>query len=93
MILLEHLLESLGKEFRKKLQNLLKNKEGIRNEMFYPYSNGKIEAKNTHIKALKRASYGVKSFENTDLYDQSINQSKITKNLSQNEVHSDPDLI
>ncbi|MDW0321689.1 hypothetical protein QQ397_13470, partial [Enterococcus faecium] len=24
---------------------------------------------------------------------QSINQSKITKNLSQNEVHSDPDLI
>ncbi|MGN3019864.1 hypothetical protein ACTFYN_05060, partial [Enterococcus faecium] len=25
--------------------------------------------------------------------DQSINQSKITKNLSQNEVHSDPDLI
>ncbi|OSP57148.1 hypothetical protein EFP6CSP_15740, partial [Enterococcus faecium] len=26
-------------------------------------------------------------------FDQSINQSKITKNLSQNEVHSDPDLI
>ncbi|MCJ9765242.1 hypothetical protein L6E00_04035, partial [Enterococcus faecium] len=28
-----------------------------------------------------------------NLFDQSINQSKITKNLSQNEVHSDPDLI
>ena len=74
MILLEHLLESLGKEFRKKLQNLLKNKEGIRNEMFYPYSNGKIEAKNTHIKALKRASYGVKSFENMRIQIYMINQ-------------------
>ncbi|MBO1299135.1 transposase, partial [Enterococcus sp. DIV1271a] len=29
-----------------------------------PYSNGKIEAKNTHIKTLKRVSYGFKSFEN-----------------------------
>lgn len=32
--------------------------------MIYPYSNGKIEAKNTHIKTLKRVSYGFKSFEN-----------------------------
>ncbi len=31
--------------------------------MIYPYSNGKIEAKNTHIKTLKRVSYGFKSFE------------------------------
>ncbi|NSP79994.1 transposase, partial [Enterococcus faecalis] len=28
------------------------------------YSNGKIEAKNTHIKILKRVSYGFKSFSN-----------------------------
>ncbi|MGX6973350.1 transposase, partial [Vagococcus lutrae] len=33
----------------------------------YPYSNGKIEAKNTHIKTLKRVSYGFKSFENMKL--------------------------
>ncbi|MBO6315699.1 hypothetical protein EGK50_12405, partial [Enterococcus faecium] len=26
-----------------------------------PYSNGKIEAKNTHIKTMKRVSYGFKS--------------------------------
>nr|OTP18420.1 transposase [Enterococcus sp. 9E7_DIV0242] len=32
--------------------------------MIYPYSNGKIEAMNTHIKALKRVSYGFKSFQN-----------------------------
>ena len=31
--------------------------------IIYPYSNGKIEAKNTHIKTLKRVSYGFKSFE------------------------------
>ncbi len=62
--LLKHLPESLNEEFRKKLQTLLKYEEGIRNAMIYPYSNGKIKAKNTHIKALKRASYGFKSFEN-----------------------------
>ncbi|WP_288744924.1 transposase, partial [uncultured Enterococcus sp.] len=55
--------ESLNEEFRKKLQNLLKYEEGIRNPMIYPYSNGKIEAKNTHIKTLKRVAYGFKSFE------------------------------
>ena len=42
--------------------------------MFYPYSNGKIEAKNTHIKALKRASYGFKSFENMRIRIFLINQ-------------------
>lgn len=35
--------------------------------MIYPYSNGNIEAKNTHIKTLKRVSYGFKSFENMKL--------------------------
>lgn len=62
--LLRELPESLEEEFRKKLQNLLKYEEGLRNAMMYPYSNGKIEAKNTHIKTLKRVSYGFKSFEN-----------------------------
>ncbi|WP_317984165.1 transposase, partial [Enterococcus faecium] len=38
--------------------------EGITNAMIYPYTNGKIEAKNTHIKTMKRVSYGFKSFEN-----------------------------
>ena len=39
-------------------------KKVLRNAMIYPYSNGKIEAKNTHIKTLKRVSYGFNSFEN-----------------------------
>lgn len=58
-----HLLKELF-EFRKKLQNLLHYEEGVRNSILYSYSNGKIEAKNTHIKTLKRVSYGFKSFEN-----------------------------
>ncbi|SFM11400.1 transposase, partial [Enterococcus mundtii] len=44
--------------------NLLTYEEGIANAMIYPYSNGKIEAKNTHIKTMKRVSYGFRSFEN-----------------------------
>lgn len=62
--LLHQLPETLDREFRLKLQNLLRYEEGIRNALIYPYSNGKIEAKNTHIKTLKRVSYGFKSFEN-----------------------------
>ncbi|MDT2806602.1 transposase, partial [Vagococcus lutrae] len=64
---LKELPETLDSEFRKKLQNLLNYKEGIRNSLIYPYLNGKIEAKNTHIKTLKRVSYGFKSFENMKL--------------------------
>ncbi|MDY3705779.1 transposase, partial [Vagococcus lutrae] len=64
---LKELPETLDSEFRKKLQNLLHYEEGIRNSLIYPYSNGKIEAKNTHIKTLKRVSYGFKSFENMKL--------------------------
>ncbi|HAP5246006.1 hypothetical protein GST81_12690 (plasmid) [Enterococcus faecium] len=30
----------------------------------YPYCNGKIEAKNNHIKSMKRVSYGSELFEN-----------------------------
>ncbi|MCZ1302772.1 transposase, partial [Enterococcus faecium] len=33
-----------------------------------PYSNGKIEAKNTHIKTMKRVSYGFKNFRKKDEY-------------------------
>ena len=62
--LLNELPTTLEEEFRKKLQTLFKFEEVIRNAMIYPYSNGKIEAKNTHIKTLKRISYGFKSFEN-----------------------------
>ncbi|MGH2242516.1 transposase, partial [Enterococcus faecalis] len=56
--------ESLNQKFRKKLQNLLKYEQVIRNQMIYRYSKDKIEAKNTHIKTLKRVSYGYKLFEN-----------------------------
>ncbi|HAZ2729601.1 TPA: transposase, partial [Enterococcus faecalis] len=34
------------------------------NPLKYNFSNGKIEAKNTHIKTLKRVSYGFNSFTN-----------------------------
>ncbi|BDP93791.1 hypothetical protein EfmGK941_07960 [Enterococcus faecium] len=59
--LLAELPETLDDSFREKLQNLLTYEEGITNAMIYPYSNGKIEAKNTHIKTMKRVSYGFKS--------------------------------
>lgn len=62
--LLHQLPETLDKEFRLKLQNLLSYEDGIRHSMIYHYSNGKIEVKNTHIKTLNRFSYGFKSFEN-----------------------------
>ncbi len=62
--LLKELPETVDETFREKIQNLLTYEEGITNAMIYPYSNGKIEAKNTHIKTMKRVSYGFKSFEN-----------------------------
>lgn len=65
--LLTTLPADLDDTFRQKLQNLLPFKEGILNAMIYPYSNGKLEAKNTHTKTLKRISYGFKSFENMRL--------------------------
>lgn len=61
---LANLPESIDEEFKNKIQNLLKYEEGISNALIYPYSNGKLEAKNTHIKTLKRVSYGFKSFRN-----------------------------
>ncbi len=94
--LLTELPETLDGGFREKLQNLLTYEEGITNVMIYPYSNGKIEAKNTHIKTMKRVSYGFKSFENMRIRIFLINQLinvREQKNLSQNVVHSDPDLI
>ncbi|MGC3347888.1 transposase, partial [Enterococcus faecium] len=39
-----------------------------------PYTNGKIEAKNTHIKTKKRVSYAFKSFENMRIRIFLINQ-------------------
>ncbi|CAM3365657.1 Transposase IS204/IS1001/IS1096/IS1165 DDE domain-containing protein [Vagococcus fessus] len=65
--LLKELPQTLDSELRKNLQTLLIYEVSIRNSMIYPYSNGKIEAKNTHIKTLKRVSYGFKSFENMKL--------------------------
>lgn len=55
---------TLDPEFRHTIQNIENHEEGIRNALIYSYSNGKIEAKNTHIKTLKRVSYGFKSYEN-----------------------------
>lgn len=62
--LLKNLPNSLDSQFKEKLENLLVYKEGIQNALQYDFSNGKIEAKNTHIKTLKRVSYGFKSFTN-----------------------------
>lgn len=61
---LRNLPDTIDPEFKKKVQNLLAYEEGIRNALIYPYSNGKLEAKNTHIKTLKRVSYGFRSFRN-----------------------------
>ncbi|MGJ0565980.1 transposase [Enterococcus innesii] len=72
--LLAELPETLDDSFREKIQNLLTHEEGITNAMIYPYSNGKIEAKNTHIKTMKRVSYGFKSFENMRIRIFLINQ-------------------
>ena len=72
--LLKELPETLDDSFRTKLQNLLSYEEGITNALVYPYSNGKIEAKNTHIKTMKRVSYGFKSFENMKIRIFLINQ-------------------
>ncbi|MFJ3332422.1 transposase, partial [Enterococcus sp. NPDC086594] len=72
--ILAELPETLDDGFREKLQNLLTYEEGITNAMIYPYSNGKIEAKNTHIKSMKRVSYGFKSFENMRIRIFLINQ-------------------
>ncbi|MGX6969348.1 ISL3 family transposase [Vagococcus bubulae] len=62
--LLKNLPNSLDRLFKDKLKNLLVYETGIRNALLYDFSNGKIEAKNTHIKTLKRVSYGFKSFSN-----------------------------
>lgn len=62
--LLENLPETIDHEFKKKTQNLLKYRQGITNALRLPYSNGKIEARNTQIKTLKRVSYGFKNYTN-----------------------------
>ncbi|MGX6961738.1 ISL3 family transposase [Vagococcus xieshaowenii] len=62
--LLNTLPDELDEEFKGQVQNLIRYQEGITNALIHPYSNGKIEAKNTHIKTLKRVSYGFKSFSN-----------------------------
>ena len=49
-------------------------KKELTNALIYPYSNGKIEAKNTHIKTMKRVAYGFKSFENMKIRIFLINQ-------------------
>lgn len=61
---LEEIPAHIDEEFRTKVQNLLNYKEGITNALSLSYSNGKIEAKNTHIKTMKRVSYGFRSFDN-----------------------------
>ncbi|MGX7304383.1 transposase, partial [Enterococcus columbae] len=65
--ILKTLPDTLDEVLKEKLQNLINYEEGIRNALIYPYSNGKIEAKNTHIKTLKRVSYGFRSFVNMKL--------------------------
>ncbi|WP_071131276.1 ISL3 family transposase [Enterococcus timonensis] len=63
--ILQNLPLELDEDFSHILVHLLTYETGIRNAMKYPYSNGKIEAKNTHIKTLKRNLYGFKSYTNT----------------------------
>ncbi|MCZ1354769.1 transposase, partial [Enterococcus faecium] len=72
--LMAELPETLDDSLRENLQSLLTYDEGVTTAMIYPYSNGKIEAKNTHIKTMKRVSYGFKSFENMRIRIFLINQ-------------------
>lgn len=58
--LLDNLPDTIDFDFKTKAQNLLKYREGITNALKLTYSNGKIEARNTQIKTLKRVSYGFK---------------------------------
>ena len=59
--------QKLDDEFKHDLNSLFSYETGIRNALQHEYSNGKLESKNTHIKTLKRVSYGFKSFTNMRL--------------------------
>lgn len=62
------ILWSMPRNLPEELQHIkkafFKYEKGIRLAMELPYSNGKIENKNTHIKTLKRVSYGFRNFQN-----------------------------
>lgn len=50
------LLKELSSTLFQKNTNFFKFVEGICNAMIYPYSNARIEVKNTHIKTIKHSS-------------------------------------
>lgn len=53
-----------SESYVKKFQFLLKRKESVQLAMEVPYSNGCLEGMNNKIKALKRAAFGFRKFEN-----------------------------
>ncbi len=61
---ISHMPTDLPSELKHIRKAFLKYEKGIRLAMELTYSNGKIESKNTHIKTLKRVSYGFKNFTN-----------------------------
>lgn len=61
---IKNMPSGLSKAVRHIRKAFLKYEDGIRLAMKLPYSNGKIECMNTHIKTQKRVSYGFKSFKN-----------------------------
>lgn len=54
--------KALPKNIKKALRTLLKYKDGIKNSLYYSYSNGSIEGMNNKIKNIKRSRYGYRNF-------------------------------
>lgn len=52
----------LPKGIKKALRTLFKFKDGIKNSLYYSYSNGPIEGMNNKIKTIKRTGYGYGNF-------------------------------
>jgi len=53
-----------NKKFQSVFRSYKKFLSGILNALRLPYSNGKLEAQNNHIKVLKRIAYGYRNFFN-----------------------------
>lgn len=65
--LLNNMSNSIPNEIAQVKKAFKKYESGIKQAMRLPYSNGKIESKNTHIKTLKRNCYGFGNFEITKI--------------------------
>lgn len=56
--------KTLPYDFRRKFKTFMKFKDGIREALRLPYSNGPVEGVNNLIKVIKRVAYGYRNFMN-----------------------------